>query len=113
MNNVAYMMVKMKKAGALPLAEKAAALAPREAVVLDTLATAYAEERQLDKAIEWQIKAVELAPNGGSLRLNLARFYIQANERDRAPTQLDRLALMGKSFEGYAEVAQLRKKLGP
>lgn len=113
MNNVAYVMVKMKKAGALPLAEKAAALAPREAVVLDTLATAYAEERQLDKAIEWQIKAIELAPNGAGLRLNLARFYIQANERDRALTQLDRLALMGKSFEGYVEVAQLRKKLGP
>ena len=113
MNNIAYAMVKTRKPGALPLAEQAAALAPQNAAVLDTLATVYIEENQLVKALETQIKAVELAPGAGELRLNLAKMLLQANHRDRALAELDKLAALGKAFGGYAEVAQMRKKLGP
>lgn len=113
MNNLAYTLIKQNKPGGLALAEQAAKLAPKDAGVLDTLAAAYVAENQLAKGIEWQRKAVELQPEAGALRLALARLYIQASDRDQAVVELDRLATRGKSFSGYSEVAQLRKKLGP
>ena len=84
-----------------------------DAVVLDTLAAGYVAENQLAKGIEWQRKAVDLQPEAGALRLALARLYIQAADREKAVLELDRLATKGRSFSGYSEVAQLRKKLGP
>lgn len=113
MSNVAYTMVKQNKPGALPLAERAASLAPNNAAVLDTLAAAYEAENRMRTAIEWQTKAVELAPDVAAFRLTLARMHIRANDRDKAVVELDRLAQLGKSFPGYGEVARLRKKLGP
>ncbi len=113
MNNLAYTLIKQNKPGGLALAEQAAKLAPKEAAVLDTLATGYAAENQLAKAIEWQNKAVELDPEAGAPRLALARLYVQASDREKAVAELDRLARQGRSFSGYSEVAQLRKKLGP
>jgi cellulose synthase operon protein C len=113
MNNVAYVMVKRSKPGALAMAEEAARLAPRSAAVLDTLAEAYAQDKQFAKAIEWQTKALALAPTADSLRLNLARLHLKAGQREPALEHLDQLAARGKAFSGYAEVAQLRKQLGP
>lgn len=113
MNNLAYTLIKQKKPGGLALAEEAAKLAPKNPIVLDTVAAGYVAENQLAKGIEWQRKAVELDPEAGALRLALARLYVQASERDKAVIELDRLATLGRSFSGYSEVAQLRKKLGP
>lgn len=112
-NNLAYTLIKQKKPGGLAMAEQAAKLAPNDAVVLDTLAAGYLAEDQPLKAIEWQRKAVDLQPEAGMLRLSLARMYIQTAEREKAVSELDRLATQGRSFSGYSEVAQLRKKLGP
>ena len=113
MNNLAYTLIKQNKPGGLALAEEAAKLAPKDAIVLDTVAAGYLAENQISKAIEWQRKAVELQPEAGALRLALARMYIQASDREKAVVELDRLATLGRSFSGYSEVAQLRKKLGP
>lgn len=113
MNNLAYVLIKQGKPGGLALAERAAKLAPNSAAVLDTVATGYAADKQLAKAIEWQRKAVDAAPDAGMMRLALARLYIQASEREKALAELDRLAKAGRKFSGYNEVAQLRKKLGP
>lgn len=112
-NNVAYAMVKQRKGGALALAQEAARLSPRDPNVLDTLAAAYAEEKQYAQAVEWQAKALELSPKSGSLRLNLARIHLRAGQREQALEHLDQLATLGKGFAGYSEVAQLRKQLGP
>jgi cellulose synthase operon protein C len=113
MNNVAYVMVKQGKPGAIAIAEEAARLAPRSPAVLDTLAEAFALDKQFAKAIEWQTKALALAPTTDSLRLNLARLHLKAGQREPALEHLDQLAARGKAFSGYAEVAQLRKQLGP
>lgn len=112
MNNVAYLMAKMNKPGAMELAERAAKLAPRQPAVLDTLALIYADAKQYDKAIEWQLKAVELAPGSGGLRLTLAKLYLQAKEHDKARAELTTLAGLGSAFIAHAEVAQLLKQLG-
>ena len=111
LNNVAWLMVKQGKPGAVALAEQANTLLPDRAPLLDTLATALAAEKNLSKAIEAQKRAIILSPQDGSLKLNLARHYIQNGEKPQAKAELDALAAMGNKFSGQAEVATLLKSL--
>lgn len=112
LNNLAYLLVKQGKPGALPLAERAVKAAPNQADVIDTLALALAADKELDKAIEWQRKAVELAPKAGALRLNLARLYLQAGNKPKAIELLDQLAALGERFSARDEVVRLRREAG-
>ena len=100
-------MVKLGKPGAVAYAEKANALSPDKAVILDTLAFALASEKQLAKAIEVEKKALALAPDGHDMRLSLARFYIQAGDKASARAQLDTLAKLEGKFPSQAEVSRL------
>jgi cellulose synthase operon protein C len=109
LNNIAWLMVKQGKPGAVAYAEKANTLVSDQPALLDTLATALAAEKQLPKAIEMQKKTVERVPNEPSLRLNLARMYLQAGDKAQARTELDTLAKLGKSFVDHAEVTELLK----
>jgi putative PEP-CTERM system TPR-repeat lipoprotein len=112
LNNLAYLRVKANKPGGVPLAERAVALAPKRAEFHDTLALAYAEDKQIDKAIESQLKAVELAPQAGGLRLNLARLYLRAGATVKARAELSRLAARGAAFSAQAEVEKLLREAG-
>ena len=111
MNNVAWLLLKQGKPGALPLAEKATSLLMDRAPLLDTLAAARAAENQLPKAIEAQKRAVQLAPENPGLRLNLAKFYIKAGEKAFAKSELETLSKLGDKFAGQAEVTSLMKGL--
>lgn len=111
LNNVAWLMVKQGKPGAVAMAEQANALLPDRAPLLDTLATALAAEKNVSKAIEMQKRAIILSPQDGSLKLNLARHYIQNGEKPQAKAELEALAAMGSQFSGQAEVATLLKTL--
>ncbi len=109
LNNVAWLMVKQGKPGALPYAEQATALAPNQPQLMDTLAVALAASNQLPKALELQQKTVEQSPDDPTLRLTLARLYIQSGDKPRARTELERLQQLGKRFADHAEVAELLK----
>ncbi len=111
MNNVAWLMARLGKPGALPLAEKANQLMPNRAALLDTLATVLEAENQLPKAIETQKRAISLAPKDPALNLRLAKLYIKSGDKSGARTELDALAKLGESFAGQAEVATLLKSL--
>lgn len=113
LNNLAYLLVQLKKPGALPLAQRAVALAPRRTDMLDTLALAYADAKQFDRAIETQRLAVKLAPESPGLRLALARLYLQAGDKEKARSELDTLAALGESFGRQEEVAALRRQSSP
>ena len=113
LNNLAYLLVKLKKPGALPLAQRAVALAPRRPDMLDTLALAYADAMQFDRAIETQRKAINLAPESPSLRLGLARLYLQAGDKEQAREELLTLAARSEPFSGQGEVAALLKQASP
>jgi putative PEP-CTERM system TPR-repeat lipoprotein len=112
LNNVAYMLAKQDKPGAVALAEQAVQLAPTSAALLDTLATSYAQEKQLGKAVEAQSRAVALSPDAPQYRLSLARLQIQAGNKAAARTELDKLAQLGSGYSAQAEVARLIKQLG-
>jgi putative PEP-CTERM system TPR-repeat lipoprotein len=109
LNNVAWLMVKQGKPGALPLAEKASQAAPGQRALLDTLALAMAAEQQLPKAIELQKATVARWPDDPTLRLTLARLHLQANDKVQARGELEKLAQLGKKFPDHAEVAELLK----
>jgi putative PEP-CTERM system TPR-repeat lipoprotein len=111
MNNIAWLMVKQNKPGALALAEKAVSLLADRAPLLDTLATAQAAEGQVAKAIETQKRAVELEPENPSLRLALARHYLRAGDKAFARAELETLSRLGDKFAAQSEVSSLLKSL--
>jgi putative PEP-CTERM system TPR-repeat lipoprotein len=112
LNNIAWLMLQQKRAGALAYAERAFHSSPDRPAVIDTLALAYAAENQAPKAVELQQRALEMQPENPFLRLNLARFLTQAGDKRRAKTELERLARLEDKFPKQAEVAELLKGLG-
>ncbi|MDE0940498.1 MAG: tetratricopeptide repeat protein, partial [Pirellulales bacterium] len=56
--------------------------------VLDTMAAAYAEAGQYKKAVEWQLKAIEQAPENAKEPLTERLERYQAGKPYRAPTGL-------------------------
>ena len=111
LNNVSWLMAHRGQVGAVRYAERALALAPGQAQLLDTLALAHAAEGRIDKAIEIETKAIGLAPGTLVFRLNLAKFYAKSGQKPAARTELEKLAKAGASFEGQQEVAQLLNSL--
>jgi Flp pilus assembly protein TadD len=102
-------MIRQGKACALPYAQKAADLAPDNSSILDTLASALACERQFDMALSTQKRAVELAPESDSLRLNLAAIALKAGDKSLARAELTRLQALGARFKQQVEVERLLK----
>mgnify|MGYP001333958278 FL=1 len=104
-------MVQQNKPGAVPFAEKANQLLPGRPPLMDTLATALAADKQVPKALEVQKQAVERAPEDGSLRLNLAKLYIQSEQKGMARSELEKIERMGRKYANQDEVGKLLKSL--
>jgi predicted Zn-dependent protease len=111
LNNIAWLRVKLGKPGAVGVAEKANALAPGNPAIMDTLALALSEDKQIAKALEIQKKALALQPENPALRLNLAKLYIKSGDKLLARAELDQLTKLGDTFAGKSEVADILKSL--
>jgi predicted Zn-dependent protease len=107
MNNVAYLLVRQGKPGALDMAKKANELLPGRPPLMDTMALALAAEKKLPEAIELQKAAISRAPNDPSLKLTLARLLIQGGDKAYARAELEELAKLGDKFRDQAEVSKL------
>ena len=107
LNNVAWLMVKTNKPGALAFAEKANELQPNQPALMDTMAIALAAEKRVDQAIDLQKKAVALAPASNTLRLTLARLHVQAGQKPQARELLESLSALGEKLPEHAEVKSL------
>lgn len=107
LNNLAWLMVQNKLPGAVAMSERAAAEAPDNADVLDTLGQAYAGDKQFAKAIETLKRAISRSGNPAALQFVLAKVYLKADDRDKAMVELERLKDMGKDFPQLAEVRRL------
>ena len=90
LNNLADLLVRVRPQEALALALRAATLAPAEAAVLDTLASAQAASGQLAAALSTQQRAVAFAPGDPRLRLHLGRLWLDSGDKDKAREQLRR-----------------------
>ena len=111
MNNVAWLLAKQGKSGAVAMAERAVSLLPQRAGLLDTLAFALHSERELAKAVEVQTRAVELDAKEPMLRWRLAQLLVENGDKSAARKHLEVLASMGTRFAGQAEVNTLLKTL--
>jgi cellulose synthase operon protein C len=111
MNNIAYLMVRQGKPGALDLAKKANELLPGRPQLMDTMALALAADKKLPQAIELQKSAIARAPNDPSLKLTLAKLLIESGDKPYARAELEELAKLGDRFNNQAEVARLLKGL--
>ncbi|HET9978254.1 MAG TPA: XrtA/PEP-CTERM system TPR-repeat protein PrsT [Burkholderiaceae bacterium] len=107
LNNLAWILAKTNKPGAVAMAEKANDLQPNQPPLMDTLAFALAADKQLDKALALQKKALALAPESPTLRLGMARLHVQAGQKAQARQLLEPLELMGDKFRDQAEVKRL------
>ncbi|MCV2357186.1 PEP-CTERM system TPR-repeat protein PrsT [Paucibacter sp. B2R-40] len=111
LNNMAWLLMKQGKPGALPLIEKANQLLPKQAEFLDTLSLVLEAEKQLPKAIEVQSQALDLQPDNHEMRMRLAKLYLASGDKTKASAELQRLAKAGKQYGGQAEVQQLLRAL--
>ena len=111
LNNIAWLMVKNNKPGALAFAERANELQPNQPALMDTLAVVLAAEKRIDQAIELQKKALALAPNSDTLRMTLARLHVQAGQKPQARELLEGLDKLGEKFPEHAEVKSLLASL--
>ena len=109
LNNLAEVLSKTGKAGAVDFAQRAVNLRPDSAPLLDTLAAALAAEGKPADALDVQRRAVELSPKDELLRLGLARIALLVGDKDLARKELQRLDSLGAAFPERAEVTQLMK----
>jgi putative PEP-CTERM system TPR-repeat lipoprotein len=109
LNNVAWLMAKQGKPGAVKLAEQANEVLPNRPHLMDTLATALAAEGDIKRALEVQREAVMKDTKDPSLKLNLAKLYLQAKDKTRARAELEDLERLGDRFKAHAEVVDLLK----
>ena len=111
LNNLAWLLLKQHKPGALPLAKKANELWPDRPPLLDTLAAALADDKQFDQAVKTQQRAVDMVPDDYTLRLNLARIRIAAGDKATARSELERLQKLGAKLPQQDQVQELLKSL--
>lgn len=91
LNNLAWAEHRLGDPDALSHAERAVRLRPAEPAFADTLAALLAAARRWEPALQQQARAVELAPDVPAYRLKLAQLHLQAGDRVRARTEIDRL----------------------
>ena len=111
LNNVAWLLLKQNKPGALAMAQQANDALPGRAPLMDTLALALAADGKVAKAIEIQKSAISRSPGDPSLKLTLAKLLIKSGDKPFARAELEDLAKLGDKFREQAEVAALLKTL--
>lgn len=106
-NNLAWVMGKLNKEGAIAYAENANKLMPNQPAFMDTLAMLLSDKGDYQKAVELENKAIALQPQNALFKLNLAKIHIKGEQKDLARKELDDLAKLGEKFPAQAEVRRL------
>jgi tetratricopeptide (TPR) repeat protein len=110
LNDLAWALLQAKEGDALPPAERAYRLAPRNPAVADTLAWVLAERGSAARALPLLKKALEAAPAASDIRLHYAHVLFRSGDKRAARGQCEQLlALQG--FAHRAEVESLLAKL--
>jgi predicted Zn-dependent protease len=105
------LLVSRGKPGSVEFAKRANEILPANPALIDTLAAAQAAEKQYDKALADQKRAVALAPEDNVLRLNLARIAMMAGDKDLARKEIERLEALGTAFAQQGDVARIKGSL--
>jgi Tfp pilus assembly protein PilF len=113
LNNLAYALAVHQKqpADALPLARRAATLAPSNASVLDTLGWVEHLTGDHNAAAKVLSQAVRLAPTNGEIRLHAAIVYAELGDLAQAGTELSEALRLDPELGKRDEVSQLRSRM--
>jgi tetratricopeptide (TPR) repeat protein len=91
--NLGSLLMEQSRVGeAIPLLQKAVALAPRDAICRLRLGTAYLRLGRLTDAERDLEKAVQLAPDDPAAHYQLGKLYKEMKALDRAKAEFDRTA---------------------
>lgn len=111
LNNLAWALHETRDPGALSTAEKAYAIAPTSAPVLDTYGTILLAQGQSAKAAEILRKAVTGAPKAHGFRVRLAGALIARGDKVEARKELDIVLAAVKSGPVLEQAQVLMRKL--
>ncbi len=112
LNNLAWLVTDRSPREAVGFAERALALSPQAAPVLDTLAKALAADGQLQRAISVQGKAIAASPGRQSYQLQLARLHLQAGNKTQARSTLDGIDALPVKDVPADDIGTVRKAIG-
>ena len=110
-NNIAWTLMKQGKSGALAYARKAAAQAPDDPAVQDTLANAAVMEGDAREGLQAAEKILAGNPEHHEARLTIAKAAIRLGDQSRARKELEGLLYLGEKFPEQQEVAALMRTL--
>jgi putative PEP-CTERM system TPR-repeat lipoprotein len=111
LNNLAWAAMEAKDPGALGYAEKAYALAPENAAILDTYGWILLQNNEVKRAVEVLTAAVNQAPKNADMRLHLAKAQIAAADKAAARKEIEIFFTLEGSAEQRAEAQELLKGL--
>ena len=112
LNNLAWYLRKSDPKQALAYAERANDIAPDSAPVLDTLALALLENKQVKDAQLRIEQALKLAPDDPGMRYHAALIRRAAGDKGGALLILEPVVNGPKDFPEKKEAAQLLESLG-
>ena len=111
LNNLAYALLRQGKPEALEMARRADAKRPNDPRIMDTLAAALAQGKQLPEALALQRRAVAAASDSAIYRLHLAELLIQSGDKAAAKTELEALRRLGGRFSESQRVNEMLRTL--
>jgi cellulose synthase operon protein C len=111
LNNLAWVMAKQRKPGAVDYARRAVSVQPDQPDLMDTLAMALAAEQRFAESLQIQRRVIELEPQNPAFKLSLARIALASGDKATARAELTQLQQLGSSFREQAEVSELLAKL--
>jgi uncharacterized protein (TIGR03790 family) len=114
LNNLAYLLATHRKAAkeALPFAQRAVTLAPKEPLVADTLGWIEHLLGNHEVAARLMTLAVRGAPNQAEVRLHAAIVHEAAGARAAAEAELEETLRLDPSLVNRPEVGELKARLG-
>ncbi len=110
LNNLAWVAGQLGKNDAIALAERALALAPESAAILDTLGMLQVEAGQHEQGLSNLRKAVDAAPDQPVLRLNLAKAFIKMERKADAARELDEVIRLAPEGSPISQEAARMKE---
>ncbi|WP_295953997.1 XrtA/PEP-CTERM system TPR-repeat protein PrsT [Rhodoferax sp.] len=114
MNYLVNVLLRLKDPAAIAMGEKALALAPANANVIDTLGWALFQSGkadQADRALQLLRDARLREPSNPEIRYHLAAVLAHSGRNTEARDEVDAALKDGRSFDGVAAAEALRKTL--
>lgn len=111
LNNLAWIGGEVGDPKALSYAERAVAIAPASAAILDTYGTLLVKKGEIEKGLQVLERAQKLSPARNDLRLNYAKALLAAGKKADARKELEALRDSKQPFQGKDEIPDLLKRL--